>query len=214
LLTVLSMGLGGGIGAGKSAVADLLVERGAALIDADLIAREVVVPGGPAYQPVLDRFGPGVVAGDGTIDRPALAALVFTDPQALADLNALTHPVITSELLARRSALAHTSQVVVVALPLLRPSHRDQLALDQVVVVDCPTDVALDRLVHARGMDPGDARARMAAQASREERLEGADFVVDNSSSRAHLEAEVDRLWGWLQERQSAQAAQDRVVQD
>jgi dephospho-CoA kinase len=198
---VLAVGLTGGIGSGKSAVAELLVERGAVLIDADAVAREVVAPGGPAYRPLVDRFGPGILAADGTVDRPALAAAAFGDAEALADLNAITHPAIGIEMIERRNALAATDEVVVLAIPLLTPAHRETVGLDVVVVVDCPTEVALERLVGLRGMERADAEARVAAQVSREERLAEADFVVDNSSTLEHLTEEVDRLWGWLQAR-------------
>lgn len=198
---MLAVGLTGGIGAGKSAVADLLVERGAQLIDADQVARQVVAPGGPAYQPLVDRFGPGVLGPDGTVDRPALAAVAFGDPAALADLNAITHPAIGLAMIERRQALEATDHVVVLAIPLLTAAHRETVGLDVVVVVDCPTEVALERLVAARGMDRADAEARIAAQVSREERVRGADYVVDNSSSPDHLAGEVDRLWAWLEAR-------------
>jgi dephospho-CoA kinase len=192
---MLTVGLTGGIGAGKSAVADLLVDLGAVLIDADRIAREVVAPGGPAYQPLIDRFGPAIVDADGTIDRPALAAIVFPDPEALADLNAITHPAIGAEMARRKDAAAGTDQVVVLDIPLLRAEHRDTMSLDSVVVVDAPVETALARLVEIRGMSTEDAEARMAAQVSREERLSGADLVVDNSRDLDHLRTEVDRVW-------------------
>ena len=198
---MLAVGLTGGIGAGKSMVAELLVERGATLIDADLVAREVVAPDGPAYRPLVDRFGRSILADDGTVDRPALAAVAFSDPKALADLNAITHPAIGLQMIERRNALAHTDEVVVLAIPLLTPAHRETVGLDVVVVVDTPTEVALERLVEVRGMDRADAEARVAAQISREERLADADFVVDNSSTVEHLAEEADRLWGWLEER-------------
>ncbi|HLI74575.1 MAG TPA: dephospho-CoA kinase [Acidimicrobiales bacterium] len=195
---MLAVGLTGGIGSGKSTVADLLVERGAVLIDADRIAREVVVPGGPAYDPLVDRFGRGILAADGTIDRPRLAEVAFADAQSVADLNGITHPAIGKVMAERREAQAGTDHVVVLDIPLLVPAHRDVLALDTVVVVDCPVDVAVGRLVEQRGFTVEDARKRVAAQITREERLEGADLVVDNSSDRAHLTAEVDRVWSDL----------------
>jgi dephospho-CoA kinase len=198
---VLAVGLTGGIGAGKSMVAELLVDRGATLIDADRVAREVVAPGGPAYRPLVERFGPSILADDGTLDRPTLAAVAFADPKALADLNAITHPAIGLEMIERRNALAHTDDVVVLAIPLLTPAHRETVGLDAVVVVDCPTEVALERLVDLRGMNRADAEARVVAQISREDRLADADFVVDNSSTVEHLAEEADRLWGWLEER-------------
>jgi dephospho-CoA kinase len=201
------IGLTGGIGTGKSTVAGMLAERGAAVVDADEIAREVVVPGGPAYDAVVERFGRGVLARDGTLDRAALASLVFSDPGALADLNAITHPVIGAVMLERFVSLdgspdptgrAGRSGIAVAVIPLLRPTHVAALHLAGVVVVDCPTEVAVRRLVEARGMDEADARARIAAQPSREERLALADYVVDNSSSPEHVATEVDALWRWL----------------
>src|SRR6202044_2906004 len=195
---MLAVGLTGGIGSGKSAVADLLVERGAVLIDADQVARDVVTPGGPAYQPLIDRFGRGIVADDGTIDRPALAAVAFADDAARADLNGITHPAIGIAMIQARDALEDTDKIVVLAIPLLTAVHRDTVKLNAVVVVDCPTDIALERLLSQRRMDRADAEARIRAQISREERVKEADFVVDNSGDRTALEAEVGRLWEWL----------------
>lgn len=203
------VGLTGGIGTGKSTVAGMLAERGAALVDADEIAREVVVPGGPAYDALVGRFGRAVLARDGTVDRAALAALVFSDPEALADLNAITHPVIGAVMLERLVRLddpcdpggrAHRGGIAVAVIPLLRPTHVRDLNLAGVVVVDCPTEVAVRRLVETRGMEEVDARARVAAQPSREERLALADYVVDNSSTPEHVATEVDALWRWLAE--------------
>jgi dephospho-CoA kinase len=195
---VLAVGLTGGIGSGKSAVAELLVARGAELIDADQVARDVVAPGGPAYQPLIDRFGRGIVAPDGTIDRPALAAVAFADDAARADLNGITHPAIGIAMIQARDALEHTDKIVVLAIPLLTAVHRDTVKLRAVVVVDCPTDIALERLLSQRGMDRADAEARIRAQISREERVKEADYVLDNSGDRAALEGEVAKLWEWL----------------
>ncbi|HXQ90338.1 MAG TPA: dephospho-CoA kinase [Acidimicrobiales bacterium] len=195
------MGLTGGIGSGKSTVGELLVRRGAVLIDADRIAREVVVPGGPAYGPLVERFGPGILAPDGTIDRSALAALAFVDADSLAALNAITHPAISAVMAARRAEQEGGDRVVVLDVPLLRPEHRDLLSLDVVVVVDCPVEIAVARLLEQRGFSRPDAEARVAAQVSREERRRGADFVIDNSADRAHLVAEVDRVWAALEPR-------------
>jgi dephospho-CoA kinase len=195
---MLAVGLTGGIGSGKSAVADLLVERGAVLIDADQVAREVVAPGGPAYQPLIDRFGAGILAPDGTIDRPALARVAFADDATRLELNAITHPAIGIAMIQARDALADTDKVVVLAIPLLTAVHRETVKLHKVVVVDCPTDIALERLLTQRGFDRADAEARIRAQISREERKKEADYVLDNSGDRPALEAEVDRLWEWL----------------
>ncbi len=204
---VLAVGLTGGIGSGKSTVADLLVERGAVLIDADRIAREVVAPDGPAFQPLVDRFGPGILTPEGILDRSALAALTFPDPEALKALNAITHPAIGAVMTERRAAAENSDDVVVFDVPLMKPEHRELLGLALVIVVDCPTETALNRLVDQRGFSRADAEARMAAQPSREERREGADFVIDNASDLAHLRAEVDRVWAAL-----PVAAPDQVV--
>ncbi len=195
---MLAVGLTGGIGAGKSTVADLLVAKGAKLVDADLIAREVVAPGGPAYQPLIDRFGPDVLDPEGQIDRPQLARLTFADPDALADLNAITHPVIGVEMIARKDAHAGGDDIVILDIPLLRPVHREMLDLAAVVVVDAPTDLALERLVTLRGMSPEDAAARIGSQADRETRLDGADLVIDNTGDLEQLRSEVDRVWSDL----------------
>ncbi len=196
---MLAVGLTGGIGSGKSTVGELLVERGVVLIDADRIARDVVVPGGPAYQPLVDRFGPGILAPDRTIDRAALASVAFVDAESVAALNAITHPAISAVMAQRRAAAEGTDGVVVLDIPLLKPEHRDVLSLAVVVVVDCPVDIAVERLVGQRGFSRADAEARVAAQATRQERRVGADLVIDNSSDRAHLVAEVDRVWAALQ---------------
>ena len=195
---MLAVGLTGGIGTGKSMVAAMLVERGASLVDADAIAREVVEPGGAAYQPLVDRFGEQILDEQGRVDRPAVARLVFGDPAALADLNAITHPAIGVEMIARKDRFSDTDRIVVLEIPLLRAVHRDTLSLAAVVVVDAAPEVALGRLVESRGMSEEDARARMASQPDRAARLEGADFVVDNSGDEAHLRHEVDRVWGAL----------------
>jgi dephospho-CoA kinase len=204
---MLAVGLTGGIGSGKSSVADLLVERGAVLVDADQVARDVVAPGGPAYQPLIDRFGTGIVAPDGTIDRQALAAVAFADEESRLALNAITHPAIGVAMVQARDALAESDDIVILAIPLLTAAHRDTVRLNEVVVVDCPTDVALERLVRQRGFDRADAEARIRSQISREERMKDADYVLDNSGDRAALEAEVAKLWDWL----LAQAAERRT---
>jgi dephospho-CoA kinase len=195
---MLAVGLTGGIGSGKSAVADLLVERGAVLIDADQVARDVVAPGGPAHQPLIDRFGPGIVAADGTIDRPALAAVAFADEASRLELNAITHPAIGIAMIQARNAQAETDHIVVLAIPLLTALHRETVKLHKVVVVDCPTDIALERLLSQRGFDRTDAEARIRSQISREERTAEADYVLDNSGDRAALEQQVAELWEWL----------------
>lgn len=195
---MLLVGLTGGIGSGKSTVAAMLEARGAVVVDADQIARQQASPGGDAYQPMIDRFGPDVVLPDGTIDRAKVAARVFKDPKALADLNAITHPKIRDELGRRILELAQTDHIVVMDVPLLAETTRASWGLAGVIVVDAPVETAVARLVEQRGMTEGDARARVANQATREERLALADVVIRNEGDFAQLEAEVDRAWSWL----------------
>jgi dephospho-CoA kinase len=193
-----TVGLTGGIGAGKSTVADMLVAKGAVLIDADSIAREVVAPGGPAYGPLVDRFGESILAEDRSIDRKALAGIAFADPEALADLNAATHPAIGKILAERRAAAEADHKVIVLDIPLMKATHRDQLAFDVVVVVDAPVEVAIGRLVDNRGFDRADAQARVQNQISREQRRALADVVLDNGGGMDELTRQVDNLWADL----------------
>src|SRR5579872_3704631 len=197
------IGLTGGIGSGKTSVTERLAARGAVVVDADVITHEIQRPGGPAFDPIIARFGEGVRAEDGTLDRPAIAKIVFNDPAARADLNAIVWPLVGEAMRERAESLAETDEVAVFSIPIMRGEHRSRLGYQAIVVVDCPTEVAVERLVAARGMDRDDALARTAAQTSREERLSWADFVVDNSSTLEHLDAEVDRLWAWVTERRA-----------
>lgn len=171
------------------------------VIDTDVVAREVTAPGGAAHQAVADRFGPGVVAADGTVDRPALAALVFGDEAARDDLNRIVHPAIREEVLRRVTAAGggDPDAVVVLEVPLLAEIGRDRYPVAGVVVVDAPVDLAVARLVTGRGFSEHDARARLAAQATRRQRLAIADLVIDNSGDLDHLRAEVDQAWTWIQ---------------
>ncbi len=195
------VGLTGGIGSGKSTVARLLAERGTVVIDSDVIAREAVAPGGRAHDAVVERFGPAVVDADGTVDRPALAAIVFGDEEARRDLNRIVHPAVGEEVLRRVAAVAAADPeaVVVLDIPLLAEVGRDRYPLAGVIVVDLPVEQAVARLVLDRGFAEEDARSRVAAQASREERRAMADVVIDNSSDLDHLRSEVDRAWAWIQ---------------
>ena len=195
---VLTVGLTGGIGAGKSTVAALLASRGARLIDADQIAREAVEPGKPAFRSIVEHFGPGAVLPDGHLDRAAIASVVFSDPHELAVLNGLTHPAVAEVIGDRLAEQAGSDHVVVVDVPLLTEAMRSLYGLAAVIVVDTPVDVAITRLVEQRGLNEADARARVAAQPSREDRRQLADIVVNNGGSRADLEDAVDRLWAWL----------------
>jgi len=196
---VLVVGLTGGIGSGKSTVSGLLARRGAVIIDADLISREVVEPGGPAYAGIVERFGRDALAEDGTLDRPKLAALVFNDESARRDLNALTHPAVNAVMAQRALEQAATDNVVVLDIPLLAEGGRDRYGLAGIIVVDTPVEVAVARLVEQRGFTEADARARIAAQVTREQRRAIADVVVDNSGGLDALVAEIDRVWTWIE---------------
>ncbi|MBI2167996.1 MAG: dephospho-CoA kinase [Actinobacteria bacterium] len=191
------VGLTGGIGSGKSTVAEMLVERGAVLVDADVVARQVVEPGTPGFDAVVERFGPEVVGPDGALDRGRLADIVFADEGARESLNAITHPRVGEEMM-RQVAEAPADAVVIMDVPLLAEGGKDRASgYAAVVVVEAPAEVRLERLV-ARGMNRGDAEARMARQASDAERREIATHVIDNSGTRADLEAQIDSLWADL----------------
>ena len=187
------VGLTGGIGSGKSTVSALLADRGAVVIDYDLLAREVVQVGSPALAAIVDRFGPGVLLPDGSLDRPGLGAVVFEDDDARRDLEAITHPAI-GELAWARDEAAPAGSIVVHDHPLLVETGLAEL-MDVVVVVDVSEDVQVDRLVRLRGMAEADAGARMAAQANRADRRSAADVVIDNSGTPETLVESVDALW-------------------
>ncbi|MCG6493072.1 dephospho-CoA kinase [Kitasatospora sp. A2-31] len=197
---MLKIGLTGGIGAGKSEVSRLLAAHGAVLVDSDVIAREVVAPGTEGLKAVAEEFGPGVLAADGSLDRPALGAVVFADPERLRALNAIVHPLVRARS-AELEAAASADAVVVHDVPLLAENGLAPL-YDLVVVVDAEDDVRIDRLVRLRGMAEEEARARMAAQATRAERLAIADVVIDNSGPLAALAPRVAEVWNGLKSRQ------------
>nr|NLI49537.1 dephospho-CoA kinase [Propionibacterium sp.] len=191
--------LTGGIGSGKSTVADLLAARGAVIVDADLLAREAVAPGSPGLAAVVARFGRGVLAPDGTLDRAALGALVFADAAARADLNAIVHPRVR-DLAARRRAealAADPEAVVVHVIPLLVETGQAD-SFDTVVVVDCPVAVQVARVMARNGLSRPDAEARVAAQASRDQRLAVATHVIDNGGTPDELGPQVAALWAAL----------------
>jgi dephospho-CoA kinase len=192
---VVTVAVIGGIGSGKSAVTERLGARGAAVVDADVIAREVVAPGSETLERLVEAFGDEVRSDDGTLDRGALASLAFAHPAATTRMNAILHPAIGIELARQVAQARGTHDVVVVAIPLFRPEHRAQLGVDRVVCVDVAPDVALDRLVTARGLAREDAALRMAAQSTREERQAMCDEVLDNSGTIEDLDEKVDELW-------------------
>lgn len=203
---MLRVGLTGGIGSGKSEVSRRLAAYGAVLIDADAVAREVVEPGTPGLAEVVETFGPGVLRGDGSLDRDKLGSMVFADPALRGKLNAIVHPLVGARM-AELERAAPPGSVVVHDVPLLAENGLAG-AYDLVVVVDVPPQLQLGRLVRIRGMARQQAEARIAAQASREQRLAVADIVLDNSGSLADLDRQVAGLWAELRRRARAQDAQ------
>ena len=196
---MIAVGLTGGIGSGKSTVGKLLVERGAVLVDADQLAREVVEPGSETLARVVEQFGPAVLQPDGRLDRQALASVVFADDAALSHLNDIMHPPVGALMTERLTALDATDAIAVLDIPLLvEGGARDRYPVAGVLVIDSPVDLAVERLVEHRGMDRADAERRVAAQASRSERLAQADYIIVNVGTLAELALMVDRAWLWM----------------
>jgi dephospho-CoA kinase len=190
------VGLTGGIGSGKSTVSGLLAQRGAVIVDADLVAREVQAPGSEVLAALAERFGGHVIAADGSLDRPAVAAIVFNDPDALQALNRIVHPAIGVEINRRVNAAVATDRIVILDVPLL--TEQPRVGLQGIIVVDVPVELQVARLVQFRGFDEADARARISRQATREQRLATATKVVDNSGALDDLLPQIDDLWRWL----------------
>ncbi|MGD9798276.1 MAG: dephospho-CoA kinase [Acidimicrobiia bacterium] len=191
------IGLAGGIGSGKSTVSLLLAARGAVILDGDKIARELQEPGQGVFLAMVGRWGPDIVNPDGTLNRQAMADIAFTDPDQLAALTAITRPAIEATLLERIEEREGTDDVVILDVALLVQAH--QYGEQATIVVDVPVDVAVERLVASRGMGEADARARIAAQITREERKAFADFVIDNAGDEADLAPQVDAAWAWIE---------------
>lgn len=189
------IGLTGGIGSGKSTVSSLLATHGAVIIDADAITRQLQQPGQPLLRELADRFGQDILTPEGELNRPALAAVAFGDPEALKDLNKIVHPAVAKEMDRQMNEVRDTDKVVVLDIPLLAENPRKGLC--GVIVVDVPVDLAVHRLVTFRSMSEADARARIEKQASREKRLEIADQVIDNSGDLETLAQRVNEVWQW-----------------
>ena len=191
------VGLTGGIASGKTAVSDRLAARGAAIVDTDLLAREIVAPGEPALAELAAAFGPGVLGADGALDRKALGAIVFADPDARARLNAITHPRIRDRMLARLQALAAAPApppLAVLVVPLLFENGLDRL-VEESWVVDVDDAVRRHRLITRDGCTPAEADARIASQMGRAEKLARATRVIPNDGDLEALAAEIDRVW-------------------
>jgi len=196
---VTRVGLTGGVASGKSTVSALLAELGAVVIDADVLSREVVAPGTEGLAEVVAEFGPEVLGPDGALDRPRLGALVFADPDRRRALEAIIHPRVRARA-AEIEAAAPPGALVVHDIPLLAETGQAG-SFDAVVVVDVPVEVQVDRMVGIRGMSEDEARARIAAQASREERLATATYVVDNTGNLDDLQARVEEVYRLLSAR-------------
>ena len=195
------IGLTGGIGSGKSTVSYRFVERDAILIDADLIVREMQVPGQEVHADMVAHFGDVIVNADQSLDRQAIAKIVFNDKEALHELNRLVHPPVNREIRRRIRQQANTNNLLVLDIPLLVEGiiagGPPRYIVSGIVVVDTPPETAVERLVAQRGYTEGDARARIAAQVPREKRLEVADFVIDNSVALERLDKQIDQANEW-----------------
>jgi dephospho-CoA kinase len=193
---VLVVGLTGGIGSGKSTVSEGLAERGAVVIDADAIVRELQAPGGAVLAAMVERFGPEILRSDGNLDRQRVADRVFADPAELEALNAIVHPAVGEEIRRRLEEQRGTDRVVVLDIPLL--VERSGYETAGTIVVDVDPEIAVARLVADRGFTEPDARARIANQASRADRLAVADFVISNDGSMDDLHRQIDDCWVWI----------------
>jgi dephospho-CoA kinase len=190
-------GLTGGIGSGKSTVGTLLAQRGAVIVDVDLLSRELQQPGRPVFAAMVGRWGDAIVRADGTLDRQAVADIVFNDQDELAAIHAMTNVPMEEEIYARVSAHHDSDRVVVLEAALFAGGPK-LYGITGLLVVDTPDELAVARIVSGRGMRESDARARLANQRPREERLRHADFVIDNSGSPAALAPHIERAWTWL----------------
>lgn len=195
------VGLTGGIGSGKSTVAAELAARGAVIVDSDAIVKDLQAPGGAIFSGMVEHFGERIVGDDGTLDRAVVAEIVFNDEAELAALNKIVHPAVVAETKDRVAVHAGTDTLVVLDIPLLVEGRRKdgtlQYPVTGVIVVDLPVDIAVERLVAHRGFSEEDARARIASQAARDDRLSIADVVIDNSGPVEALEAQIDAAWAW-----------------
>lgn len=198
---MLLLGLTGGIGSGKSTVSAELARRGAIVIDADLVVRELQSPGGAVLAAMVEHFGDAILAADGSLDRQAVADIVFNDPEELKALNAIVHPRVGEDIDGRIEAQKDTDNVVILDVPLLVESKAYET--EGIIVVDTDPEIAVQRLVEFRGFNADDARARMKLQATREERRAVAAFIVPNDGTEAELLAHIDRCWAWIESKRA-----------
>lgn len=199
---MLLLGLTGGIGSGKSTVSAEFARRGAIVIDADLVVRELQSPGGAVLAAMVEHFGDTILSADGTLNRQAVADIVFNDPEQLKALNAIVHPKVGAEIDGRIEAQRDTENVVILDVPLLVESNAYET--EGIIVVDTDPEIAVERLVESRGFKADDARARMKLQATREERRAVAAFIVPNDGSQEELMTHIDKCWDWIQTKRNA----------
>ena len=192
----LEIGLTGGIGSGKSTVSAGLVKRGAVLVDADAIVRDLQKPGKPVFKKMVERWGEKIITNEGNLDRQAVADIVFKDAEELAALNEIVHPLVREEIANQRERYVKGNAPIILDIPLLIESGYENLS--GIIVVDLHTEEAVERLVKYRGFSREDALNRISSQVDREERLSKADFVIDNNGDLDSLENEIDKAWSWI----------------
>ena len=192
----LEIGLTGGIGSGKSTVSAGLVKRGAVLVDADAIVRDLQKPGKPVFKEMVERWGEKIITNEGELDRQAVADIVFKDAEELAALNEIVHPLVREEIANQREKYIKGNAPIILDIPLLIESGYENLS--GIIVVDLHTEEAVERLVKYRGFSREDALNRISSQVDREERLSKADFVIDNNGDLDSLENEIDKAWSWI----------------
>ena len=199
---MLLLGLTGGIGSGKSTVSAEFARRGAIVIDADLVVRELQSPGGAVLAAMVEHFGDTILAADGTLNRQSVADIVFNDPEQLKALNAIVHPKVGEEIDGRIEAQRESDNVVILDVPLLVESKAYET--EGIIVVDTDPEIAVQRLVEFRGFNADDARARMKLQATREERRAVAAFIVPNDGTQEDLMTHIEECWMWIQSKRNA----------
>ena len=193
----------GGIGSGKTTVAKLIVNRGAVLVDADQIVKDLQRPGGKVFDKIVEIYGNEILLGDGELDRQKIAEIVFNDERELSTLNDIVHPAVGEEMGIRRKEAIKQGSVVLVDIPLMvtpegKLGREEYKLFDGIIVVDCKVETAVLRLVQQRGFDEKDARARIAKQATPKQRREFADFLIDNNEPEENLSKQIEKCWEWV----------------
>jgi len=194
----------GGIGSGKTTVAKLIVNRGAVLVDADQIVKDLQRPGGKVFNKIVEIYGNDILLGDGELNRQKIAEIIFNDEMQLSRFNDIVHPAVGEEMGIRRKEAIKQGSIVLVDIPLMitpdgELGREEYKLFDGIIVVDCEIETAVSRLVQQRGFDEKDARARIAKQATPEQRREFADFLIDNNGPEENLSKQIEKCWEWVQ---------------